>query len=33
MIGVIVLTLDKFNFGNNLNYKVKLSNIIWKYKK
>jgi hypothetical protein len=28
MIGVIVLTLDKFNFGNNLNYKVKLSNII-----
>ena len=33
MIGVIVLTLDKFNFGNKLNYKVKLSNIIWKYKK
>jgi NADH:ubiquinone oxidoreductase subunit 6 (subunit J) len=31
MIGVIILTLDKTNLNNKLNYTVKSNNINWKY--
>jgi NADH-quinone oxidoreductase subunit J len=33
MIGVIILTLDKINLNNKLDYRVKSNNINWKYLK